>query len=87
MLDINLIRTTPEVVEKALKDRQKDVTLLNDVIKADGDYRTKLVAFETIKAEQNKLNKSIQGKRINNQDMQVCPSLQIRLRTQVQNRT
>lgn len=62
MIDINLIRTNPKVVEKALKDRQKEVTLLADVIKADENFRQKLAASELIRAEQNKLNKSIQGK-------------------------
>jgi seryl-tRNA synthetase len=62
MLDINLIRTTPEVVEKALKDRQKDVSLLSNVVKADEAFRNSLSQVESIRADQNKLNKSIQGK-------------------------
>jgi len=62
MLDINLIRTNPDVVKKALIDRQKEVSILDEVIKTDEVYRQKLAAVEVVRAEQNKLNKSIQGK-------------------------
>lgn len=62
MLDVNLIRTTPGIVEKALKDRQKEVSLLTQVITADQEYKKILSQVEGIRAEQNKLNKSIQGK-------------------------
>jgi seryl-tRNA synthetase len=62
MIDINLIRTNPDVVKKALKDRQKDVTLLSTIVKVDENYRQKLLAVEEVRAEQNKLNKTIVGK-------------------------
>lgn len=62
MIDINLIRTTPQVVEKALQDRQKDVSLLENVIKLDQEFRAKLSAVEAIRADQNKLSKTITGK-------------------------
>jgi len=62
MLDINLIRTNPEAVKKALTDRQKDTTLLDNVISQDSEYRKLLTIAESLRAEQNVISKSIKGK-------------------------
>lgn len=62
MIDINLIRTSPEIVKKCLVDRQKDQSLLNQVIVADKAFRDQLTAVETVRSEQNKLTKGITGK-------------------------
>ena len=39
MIDINLLRQKPELVREALKNRQKDVSLLDKIIDADKKYR------------------------------------------------
>ena len=62
MLDINLIRTNPQVVEKALKNRQKDISLLEKVIETDKSYRQLLSEVENLRASQNKLTKFFSGK-------------------------
>lgn len=62
MLDINLIRTNPDLVRKALKDRQKDVTLLDNVILLDNTYRSVLSQYEDSKSKQNRISKNFKGK-------------------------
>ena len=62
MLDINLIRNNPETVKKALTDRKKEVTLLDNVILADKGYLSALQDAEKIRSEQNTLSKTIKGK-------------------------
>ncbi|MFZ2153375.1 MAG: serine--tRNA ligase [Microgenomates group bacterium] len=62
MLDINLIRTSPEVVKKSLIDRQKDVSILDKVVELDKNYRDVLSQVEDLRAQQNKISKEIKGK-------------------------
>ena len=62
MLDINLIRTNSEAFKKCLKDRQKDESLLTQVLEFDKQYRTTLSEFERLRSEQNKISKEIKGK-------------------------
>jgi seryl-tRNA synthetase len=62
MLDINLIRTNPDLVKKSLADRQKDPTILDNVLSADKLYLTALNAFEKLRSEQNTLSKTFTGK-------------------------
>lgn len=62
MIDINLIRTQPELVKKALKNRQHDVSILEKVQKLDTDYRQILAQVEILRSEQNKITKDIKGK-------------------------
>lgn len=62
MIDINLLREHPEIVKEALEKRQKDVTILDKVVEADKKYRQVLAEVEGIRAKQNQLSKSIQGK-------------------------
>lgn len=62
MIDINLLRQKPELVREALKNRQKDVSLLDKIIDADKKYRQILNEIEVIRAKQNQISKSISGK-------------------------
>jgi seryl-tRNA synthetase len=62
MLDINLIRTQPDLVKTSLLNRQKDPTLLSKVIDLDNIYRQKLSEFETLRSRQNAISKNINGK-------------------------
>lgn len=62
MIDINLLRQQPEVVKKALENRLKDVSVLNNVIELDKNYRQILSQVENIRAQQNQISKSIKGK-------------------------
>ena len=59
MLDINLIREKPDVVRKALKDRQDDPSSVDSVLKLDEKRRTLLAEVEKLKAERNVVSKEI----------------------------
>jgi len=62
MLDINLIRTQPELIKTSLLNRQKDPALLDKVILLDKNYRQVLSDFETLRSSQNSISKNIKGK-------------------------
>jgi seryl-tRNA synthetase len=62
MLDINQIRKQPDLVKKALQDRQKDPSILDTIVVKDTEYRQQLSEVETIRSQQNTLSKSIKGK-------------------------
>jgi seryl-tRNA synthetase len=59
MLDINLIRETPDVVRKALKDRQMDTSPVDAILQLDEKRRTLLSQVEVLKAERNVVSKEI----------------------------
>ncbi|MGD0707484.1 MAG: serine--tRNA ligase [Anaerolineaceae bacterium] len=59
MLDINLIRETPDVVRESLRKRQMDPAPVDDVLKLDVERRSLLSEVETLKAERNKASKEI----------------------------
>jgi seryl-tRNA synthetase len=70
MLDINLIRTTPEVVRKSLELRNMDAAVVDEVIAADEKRREVIQEVEALKAERNKVSKEI-GKQKDQEDRQV----------------
>jgi len=59
MLDINLIREQPDLVRKALHDRQIDPALVDLILALDGKRRSILTETETLKAERNAASKEI----------------------------
>ena len=59
MLDINVIRETPEVVRKALADRQMDDAPVDLVLSLDNDRRSLLVKTESLKSYRNQVSKEI----------------------------
>ncbi len=59
MLDINLIRENPEVVRKAIRDRQGDPAPVDTILKLDELRRKLLIEVETLKAERNAVSKEI----------------------------
>ncbi len=59
MLDINLIREQPEVVRTALKNRQMDPGVVDQVIDLDLQRRELLGQVEALKAERNAVSKDI----------------------------
>ena len=62
MIDINLIRTNPELIKTALQNRFKDVTVLDKIVSLDVDYRKILSDAEILRASQNALSKNIKRK-------------------------
>ncbi len=59
MLDIDLIRNEPELVRDALKKRNDDPAIVDEMIKLDLQYRTYLSDVESLRAERNRVSKEI----------------------------
>ncbi len=59
MLDINLIRETPDIVRKSLNDRQMDASSVDSILQLDEKRRALLGQVEKLKAERNAVSKEI----------------------------
>ena len=59
MIDIKVLRESPDLVRASQSARGEDVTLVDRVIAADEIRRSAIVKFEALKAEQNALSKSV----------------------------
>ncbi len=59
MLDINLIREQPDLVRKALSDRQMDPAPVDRILELDTRRRSILTEVEALKAERNAVSKEI----------------------------
>ena len=59
MIDLKVLRDNPDVVRNSQKLRGEDVELVDQLIAADAAARTALTDFETLRAEQNILSKSV----------------------------
>jgi seryl-tRNA synthetase len=59
MLDINLIREQPEIVRKAMQDRQMDASPVDSILQLDEKRRSLLSEVEKLKAERNAVSKEI----------------------------
>jgi len=62
MIDINLLRTDPEVVKKNLQNRGKDISVVDQLITLDTAHRETQKQVESLRAQQNKISKEIKGK-------------------------
>ena len=61
MLDINIIRENPEIVRKALCDRQADPAPVDAILALDAKRRAAIAEVENLKAERNAVSKEIAG--------------------------
>jgi len=59
MLDMNLLRENPEIVRKALRDRQGDPAPVDSILELDEKRRGLLAQVEQLKAERNVVSKEI----------------------------
>jgi seryl-tRNA synthetase len=59
MLDINLIREQPDVVRKALADRQMETVPVDQILELDRQRRQTIQEAERLKAERNAVSKEI----------------------------
>ncbi len=59
MIDIKLIRENPELVKSSQRGRGEDESIVDVLIEIDGKRREAISAFETVRAEQNLLSKSV----------------------------
>ncbi len=62
MIDINLLRETPEIVREALINRQKKSSVVDEIIQLDSSRRELLSNVEKLRAEQNALSRQFTGK-------------------------
>src|SRR6185503_2346404 len=59
MLELNLIRENPDLVRTALKNRQMDVSPIDEILRLDEKRRALLTQVEALKAERNAVSKEI----------------------------
>jgi seryl-tRNA synthetase len=59
MLDLNLIRETPDLVRRALRNRQMDISPVDSILRLDEKRRALLTQVEALKAERNAVSKEI----------------------------
>jgi len=59
MIDIKYLREHPDAVRASQKGRGEDVTIVDKVLAIDEIRRAALDKFETLRAEQNLLSKSV----------------------------
>ena len=59
MIDLKTLRENPDAIRHSQKVRGEDVEVVEQLIAADALSRTALSEFETIRAEQNALSKSV----------------------------
>ena len=64
MLDMNIIRETPDLVRKALVARQMDPGLVDSILQLDERRRLILTEAESLKAERNAVSKEIGAMKI-----------------------
>ena len=59
MIDLKILRENPDAVRHSQKARGEDVAIVDQLLEADAISRTALSEFETLRAEQNALSKSV----------------------------
>ena len=59
MIDLKVVRENPEAARNSQKVRGEDPSLIDALIAADDARRLALIEFETLRAEQNQLSKSV----------------------------
>src|SRR3989304_6277759 len=59
MLDINCRREKPDIVREALRARQMETAVVDQVLQLDQDRRSLLSQVEVMKAERNNVSKEI----------------------------
>src|SRR4030065_2292833 len=59
MLDINIIREQPDVVRKALADRQMETASVEQILELDHQRRLTIQEAENLKAQRNAVSKEI----------------------------
>jgi len=62
MIDINLLRQQPELIKTALQNRQKDSSVVDQILSIDKDRRQVLLQVEDLRSQQNSLSRGFKGK-------------------------
>lgn len=77
MLDINLIRETPDIVRRALRLRQMDDGIIDKVLEIDIQRRSLLTEAESLKAERNAVSKEIGRMKVPTERQQKIDAMKI----------
>ena len=59
MIDLKALRENPEAFKASQKVRGEDAGIVDQLLKADDARREAICEFETLRAEQNTLSKSV----------------------------
>jgi seryl-tRNA synthetase len=59
MLDVNLIRQTPDAVSEGIKKKNADPKLVDKFLRLDEDWRGKTAALDQLKADQNVISREL----------------------------
>jgi len=68
MIDPKILRTEPDKVRKALRDRGGDVSLVEVFVSADEEWRKKLFEAEQMKSRQNDISSKVAGMKKKGED-------------------
>src|SRR3990167_11473510 len=61
MIDINLIRNNPQLIQKAAKDKNVDINI-EHILEIDKKYKELSISVQKLREERNILTDSIKGK-------------------------
>ncbi|MBN2517372.1 MAG: serine--tRNA ligase, partial [Candidatus Altiarchaeota archaeon] len=70
MIDIKLIRETPQVVKESLSRRDMDTSVVDQIRKLDEDWRLDLKKVEDLKHERNVINQEIAAAKKGGKDIE-----------------
>ena len=73
MIDINLLRQQPELIKKALVNRQKDPSLADNILDFDEKRRKLSLQVEDLRSKQNSFNRNLKGKPSEEQLREITP--------------
>jgi len=62
MIDVNLLRQQPELIKTALTNRQKDSSIVDQILKIDENRRQILSQVEDLRSQQNTISREFKGK-------------------------
>ena len=74
-IDIKIVRTNPDLVRDSQRKRFKDVTLVDQVLEIDEQWRKSNYKTESLKMEFNAINKEISTKKKASKGKDACEDL------------
>ncbi len=79
MVDVQMVRDNPDKFKEAVAAKQKNPSLVDEVLKADGEWKRLLQQIEQLRAKRNEIAKlgkaSDEGKQVKNQLKDLEPKL------------
>lgn len=81
MIDIKILRTTPEIVEKALHDKAIKGVDIKEVQKLDAERLSLGQELETFRAERNEISKGMTGGKPSDEMLEKAKALKEKIQT------